>query len=79
MKQEGRKGTPAQPARSADSTQVISGVTDVTTRLPSHPTQDVLKWFLVTTATCLSQSLPCVMRMESLGGSTNLEKHGAVL
>lgn len=32
-----RRGTPASPARSPRSTLVISGVTDVTARSPSHP------------------------------------------
>ena len=35
--QQGRKGTLAQPARSAASTLAINRVTDVVTRSPAHP------------------------------------------
>lgn len=36
----GRKGTPAQPAGSAQSTLAINGVTEVAAKLPSHPNQE---------------------------------------
>jgi len=42
MEQGGRRGTPAQPARSVESTLLISGVTDVAATLLTSPSAPLM-------------------------------------